>query len=73
MADLIRGGLDLGWPALALLAGLLVYFQLTTSDPALKRQRVFKTFIGMIALFMLLIAVATFSQTLVSCPFPSYW
>ena len=60
MADLIRGGLDLGWPALALLAGLLVYFQLTTSDPALKRQRVFKTFIGMIALFMLLIAVANY-------------
>jgi len=60
VADLIRGGLDLGWPALALLAGLLVYFQLTTSDPALKRQRVFKTFIGMIALFMLLIAVANY-------------
>jgi cytochrome c2 len=60
VGDLIRGGLDLGWPALALLAGLLVYFQVTTSDPALKRQRVFKTFIGMIALFMLLIAVANY-------------
>lgn len=60
MGDLISAALDLGWPALALLAGFLVYFQITTPDPVLKRQRVFKTFIGMIALFMLLIAVANY-------------
>ena len=60
MGDLIRAALDLGWPALALLAGFLVYFQVSTPDPVLKRQRVFKTFIGMIALFMLLVAVANY-------------
>lgn len=60
MGDLISAALDLGWPALALLAGLLVYFQITTTDPVLKRQRVFKTFIGMIALFMLLVAIANY-------------
>ena len=60
MADLIRAAFDLGWPALALLAGFLVYFQVSTPDPVLKRQRVFKTFIGMIALFMLLVAVANY-------------
>jgi cytochrome c2 len=60
VGDLIRSAVDLGWPALALLAGFLIYFQLTTPDPVLKRQRVFKTFIGMIALFMLLIAIANY-------------
>lgn len=60
MADLIGAAFDLGWPALALLAGFLVYFQVSTPDPVLKRQRVFKTFIGMIALFMLLIAIANY-------------
>lgn len=60
MGDLIRAALDLGWPALVLLAGFLVYFQVSTPDPVLKRQRVFKTFIGLIALFMLLVAVANY-------------
>jgi cytochrome c2 len=60
VADLIGAAFDLGWPALALLAGFLVYFQVSTPDPVLKRQRVFKTFIGMIALFMLLIAIANY-------------
>jgi len=60
VGDLIRAALDLGWPALALLAGFLIYFQVSTPDPVLKRQRVFKTFIGMIALFMLLVAVANY-------------
>jgi cytochrome c2 len=60
VGDLFRAALDLGWPALALLAGFLVYFQVSTPDPVLKRQRVFKTFIGMIALFMLLVAVANY-------------
>ena len=60
MADLLAAAFDLGWPALALLAGFLVYFQVSTPDPVLKRQRVFKTFIGMIALFMLLIAIANY-------------
>ena len=61
MADLLAAAFDLGWPALALLAGFLVYFQVSTPDPVLKRQRVFKTFIGMIALFMLLIAIANYT------------
>lgn len=60
MGDLIRSAVDLGWPALALLAGFLIYFQISTPDPVLKRQRVFKTFIGLIALFMLLIAIANY-------------
>jgi cytochrome c2 len=60
VGDLIRAALDLGWPALALLVGFLVYFQVSTPDPVLKRQRVFKTFIGLIALFMLLVAVANY-------------
>jgi len=60
VAELFRAAFDLGWPALALLAGFLIYFQVTTPDPRLKRQRVFKTFIGMIAAVMLFIAIANY-------------
>ena len=36
----------MGWMVLAVLAGLLVYFQVSISDPAAKKRAVFKTFIG---------------------------
>ena len=48
----------MGWPLLALLAGLLVYFQVSISDPVAKKRATFKIFIGMIAAFMLLMAIA---------------
>ena len=60
MGDLINQALDMGWPALALLAGLLVYFQVSISDPVAKKRATFKTFIGMIAMFLLLIAIANY-------------
>jgi len=60
VAELLGAALDLGWPALALLAAFLIYFQVSTPDPKLKRQRVFKTFIGMIATAMLFIAIANY-------------
>ncbi|MFO0707352.1 MAG: nitric oxide reductase [Nitrospira sp.] len=60
MVDLITQAVDIGWPALALLAGLLVYFQVSISDPAAKKQATFKTFIGMIATLMLFMAIANY-------------
>ena len=50
----------MGWMALAILAGLLVYFQVSISDPAAKKRAVFKTFIGIISCFLLFMAIANY-------------
>jgi len=60
VVDLITQAVDIGWPALALLAGLLMYFQVSIADPAAKKQATFKTFIGMIATLMLFMAIANY-------------
>ncbi len=60
MAELLGAALDLGWPILVLLLGLIVYFQVSIEDPALKKRAIFKTFIGMIATVMLLMAIANY-------------
>jgi mono/diheme cytochrome c family protein len=60
LGNLIAEALSMGWMALAILAGLLVYFQVSISDPAAKKRAVFKTFIGIIACFLLFIAIANY-------------
>ena len=55
--------LSIGWPLLALLAGLLVYSQVSISDPVAKKRATFKLFIGMIAAFMLLVAIAHYKAS----------
>ena len=60
MVDLITQAVDIGWPALALLAGLLVYFQVSIHDPVAKKRAVFKTFIGIVATFLLFAAIANY-------------
>ena len=60
MVELIQAALDMGWPVLAFLACLFVYFQMNISDPVKKKQATFKTFIGTIAAFMLLMAIANY-------------
>ncbi len=62
MGDLIGQALDIGWPALALLVGLLVYFQVSIKDPVAKKRATFKTFIGIIAAVMLFIAIANYKE-----------
>ena len=59
---MINQALDMGWPALALLAGLLIYFQVSISDPVAKKNATFKTFIGMIATFLLFVAIANYKD-----------
>jgi hypothetical protein len=54
VGDLINQALEMGWPAFALLAGLLVYFQFSISDPAAKKQATLKTIIGMAATLLFL-------------------
>jgi cytochrome c2/mono/diheme cytochrome c family protein len=46
--------------ALAILAGLLVYFQVSISDPSAKKRAVFKTFIGIVSCFLLFMAIANY-------------
>jgi len=60
VADLLGAVLSLGWPVLLFLACLLVYFQFSISDPDQRRRAQFKTFIGMLAAVMALIAIANY-------------
>lgn len=60
MGNLIAEALSMGWMALAIIAGLLVYFQVSISDPAAKKRAVFKTFIGMLSCFLLFMAIANY-------------
>ena len=58
MGELFKEALSIGWPLLALLAGLFVYSLVSISDRAAKKRAMFKLFISMIAAFMLLLAIA---------------
>ena len=60
MTELFGAAFDLGWPVFALLVGLIVYFQVSMKDPAVRGRAVFKTFIGMLAAAMLFIAIANY-------------
>lgn len=62
MGNLINEALSMGWVVLALLAGLLIYFQVSISDPAAKKRATFKTFIGIIAAILMFIAVANYKN-----------
>lgn len=63
MGDLINQALEMGWPALALLAGLLVYFQFSISDPVAKKRATLKTIIGMAATLLLFIAIVNYTTS----------
>ncbi len=52
----------MGWMAIAILVALLVYFQVSISDPVAKKRATFKTFIGIIAAFLLFIAIANYKN-----------
>ena len=58
MSELIKEALTIGWPLFALIAGLFVYSLVSIKDGAAKKRSMFKLFIGMIAAFMLMLAVA---------------
>ncbi|HET8720664.1 MAG TPA: c-type cytochrome [Nitrospira sp.] len=60
MGNLINEALSMGWMVLALLVGLLIYFQVSISDPVAKKRATFKTFIGIIAAFLMFIAIANY-------------
>jgi mono/diheme cytochrome c family protein len=62
VGNLINEALSIGWMAFALLVGLLIYFQVSISDPAAKKRATFKTFIGIIGAFLLFVAIANYKN-----------
>lgn len=62
MGNLINEALSMGWMAMALLVGLLIYFQISIGDPVAKKRATFKTFIGIIAAFLLFVAIANYKN-----------
>ena len=62
MGNLINEALSMGWVVLALLVGLLIYFQVSIKDPAGKKRATFKTFIGIMAAILMFIAIANYKN-----------
>jgi cytochrome c2 len=62
VVDLLKEAFSIGWPAIALLIGLLFYFKASIPDPVANRRTVFKTFIGILAASMLFIAIANYKM-----------
>jgi hypothetical protein len=58
----ITEAISMGWMVMAILAGLLVYFQVSVSDPAAKKRATFKTLIGIVATFLLFVAIANYKN-----------
>lgn len=63
MGDLIKEAISIGWPLLVLLASLFVYSLVTISDSVAKKRAMFKLSIGMLAAFMLLLAIAHYETS----------
>ena len=62
MVELIERALDLGWPILMMLFGLLIYFQATIKDPVQKKRATFQTMIGILCMFLVFIAVSNYTH-----------
>ncbi len=62
MVELLTEAFSIGWPAFALLVGLMIYFKVAIKDPEANRRAVFKTFIGILAAIMLFIAIANYKM-----------
>lgn len=60
MGNLITEAISMGWMALAIITGLMVYFQLSISDPVAKKRAVFKTFIGLVSCLLMFMAIANY-------------
>ena len=62
MGNMINEALSMGWMAPGPAGGLIIYFQVSISDPAAKKRATFKTFIGIIAGFFLFVAIANYKN-----------
>jgi cytochrome c2 len=62
LRNVITEALSMGWMVLAILTALLVYFQVSVSDPAAKKRVTFKTLIGIVSTFLLFVAIANYKN-----------
>ena len=62
MVELLGRAWDLGWPIMVMLVGLLVYFQATIKDPEHKKRATFQTAIGILCMFLVLIAISNYTH-----------
>jgi hypothetical protein len=51
-----------------MLVGLLVYFQATIKDPGQKKRATFQTFIGILCMFLVLIAISNYTHNFENNP-----
>jgi cytochrome c2 len=63
VGDLVKEGLSIGWPLFAILAGLFVYSLVSVKDGTAKKRALFKVFIGTIAAFLLMVAIAHYKDS----------
>ena len=68
MVELLTRAWDLGWPIMVMLVGLLVYFQATIKDPERKKRATFQTLIGILCMFLVLIAVSNYAHNFENDP-----
>jgi uncharacterized integral membrane protein len=62
VVELIERALDMGWPVLVMLVGLLIYFQATIKDPGQKKRATFQTMIGILCMFLVFIAITNYTH-----------
>ncbi|WNM60343.1 c-type cytochrome [Candidatus Nitrospira neomarina] len=60
MVELLERAIEMGWPVLLMLVGLLLYFQATISDPVKKKRASFQTLIGIFCAFLAFIAISNY-------------
>ncbi len=68
MVELIERALDMGWPVLVMLVGLLIYFQATIKDPEQKKRATFQTMIGILCMFLVFIAISNYTYNFENNP-----
>jgi len=60
--ELIGAGFSLGWPILAFLVCLIIYFQVTISDPVQKKNATFKGIVGIFCALLACMAIANYAN-----------
>ncbi len=61
MLELIGAGFSLGWPVLAFLVCLILYFQASISDPVKKKSATFKGIVGIFCALLACMAIANYT------------
>jgi len=61
VVELLGRAVGMGWPVLLMLVGLLIFFQVSISDPVKKKRARFQTLIGILCAFLAFVAISNYS------------